>query len=195
MMNDFPDEITPDQTRVIMDETTRLTTLVNDVLDISKLESDMERLNISHFSVTQIIEETIARMGELLKNDGFEFDFSYDKNIYVNADKTKIGRVFYNLLINAVNYSGGSRAISVSQTVSGGFIRISVIDSGEGITEDELPFIWDRYYKSGKKHKRAVTGTGLGLSIVKKIMELHGGGYGVISELGKGSTFWFEIRL
>jgi signal transduction histidine kinase len=70
-----------------------------------------------------------------------------------------------------------------------------VLDSGDGIADDELPFIWERYYKSGKKHKRSVTGTGLGLSIVKKIIELHAGVCGVTSKKGEGSIFWFEINL
>jgi len=74
-------------------------------------------------------------------------------------------------------------------------VRISVIDSGEGIAEADLPFIWDRYYRSGEAHKRAVTGSGLGLSIVKKIIDTHDGKYGVVSETGKGSTFWFELKL
>ena len=195
LMNDFPDEITPEQTKVIMDETRRLTTLVNDVLDISKLESDIEHITVKNYNLTQSILETTDRMKELLKNENFEIDFSYDGDVYVSADETKISRAFYNLLINAINYSDDSRAVSVAQTISEGYVRISVTDSGCGISEDELPFIWDRYYKSGKNHKRAVTGTGLGLSIVKKIMELHGGNYGVISEVGKGSTFWFEVRI
>ena len=97
------------------------------------------------------------------------------------------------MLINAVNYSGDSRIISVSQATSNEKVRISVTDEGEGIAEEELPFIWDRYYKSSKNHKRAVTGSGLGLSIVRKIIESHGGSYGVTSQLGKGSTFWFEL--
>ena len=83
----------------------------------------------------------------------------------------------------------------VEQTVTDNRVRISVIDYGEGIAEADLPFIWDRYYKSGKAHKRAVTGSGLGLSIVKKIIDIHGGKYGVVSETGKGSTFWFELGL
>jgi signal transduction histidine kinase len=83
----------------------------------------------------------------------------------------------------------------VEQTVAGNCARISVKDWGEGIAEADLPFIWDRYFKSGKTHKRAVTGSGLGLSIVKKIIDIHGGKYGVSSEAGKGSTFWFEIGL
>jgi signal transduction histidine kinase len=82
----------------------------------------------------------------------------------------------------------------VEQTIADNCVRISVIDYGEGIAEVDLPFIWDRYYKSGKTHKRAVTGSGMGLSIVKKIIDIHSGEYGVVSETGKGSTFWFEIK-
>jgi signal transduction histidine kinase len=83
----------------------------------------------------------------------------------------------------------------VEQTITDNRVRISVIDYGEGIAEADVPFIWDRYFKSGKAHKRAVTGSGLGLSIVKKIIDIHGAQYGVISEPGKGSTFWFELGL
>ena len=155
----------------------------------------MEELNISNFSITQNILDTTERMEALLKNDGFKIVFSYNEEIYINADKMKIDRVFYNLLINAINYSGDSRIITVSQKVSDKHVRISITDNGSGIAEDEIPFIWDRYYKSNKNHKRAVTGTGLGLSIVKKIIDLHGGSYGVTSELDKGSTFWFEINI
>ncbi len=195
MMNDFPNEITTEQTQVIIDESKRLTSLVNDILDISKLESDMEQLNISSFSISQIILEICNRMEALLKNDGYKIQFSYDKEIFVKADKMKVDRVFYNLLINAINYSGDNKQILVSQKSSDKTVRISITDFGSGIAEEDLPYIWDRYYKSTKNHKRAITGTGLGLSIVKKIIELHGGNYGVISELGKGSTFWFEINI
>ena len=104
--------------------------------------------------------------------------------------------MYYNLLINAVNYNGeDDKIITVRQSVSGGYVKIEVIDNGEGISPENLPYIWDRYYKVDKKHKRAVTGTGLGLSIVKKIIDLHGGRYGVESEIGKGSTFWFELAI
>ena len=195
MMRDFPNEIKPEQTQTIMDETKRLTTLVNDILDISKLENEMEQLNTSYYNLTQNILETIEITEKLLKKEGFEITFSHNGDVYIDADKVKINRAFYNLLINAVNYSGKSRKISVEQTINDNRVRISVIDYGEGIAEADLPFIWDRYFKSGKSHKRAVTGSGLGLSIVKKIIEIHGAQYGVISENGKGSTFWFEIKL
>jgi len=195
MMHDFPGEVTPEQTQTIMDETRRLTALVNDILDMSKLENEMEKLNISRYNLTQSISETAKITEKLLKREKFKITFSHDGDIYVEADKAKIDRVFYNLLTNAINYSGNNRNILIEQTVTDNRVRISVIDYGEGIAEADLPFIWDRYYKSVKAHKRAVTGSGLGLSIVKKIIDIHGGKYGVVSETGKGSTFWFEIQL
>jgi signal transduction histidine kinase len=195
MMHDFPGDIKPEQTQTILDETRRLTTLVNDVLDLSRLENEMEILNITRYNLTQSILEITETTEKLLKKDGFEITFSHDGDISIAADKAKIDRAFYNLLINAINYSGEKRNIVIAQTVANNSARISVEDHGEGIAMADLPFIWDRYYKSGKSHKRAVTGSGLGLSIVKKIIDRHGGKYGVASEQGKGSTFWFELGL
>jgi len=195
MMNDFPGDITPEQTKIIMDETWRLTTLVNDVLDLSKMETEMERLDISCFSLTESIIKTTARVEELLRNEDYQIVFEGEDDVLVDADETKIDRAFYNLLINAVNYSGESRTIIVTQQVLAKYVRISITDRGEGISDEDLPYIWDRYYKSGRNHTRAVAGTGLGLSIVKRIIDLHDGSYGVISEMGKGSTFWFELQI
>jgi len=195
MMHDFPGEVTPEQTQTIMDETRRLTTLVNDILDISKLENEVGKLNTSRYNLTQSVSETAKITEKLLKREGYKIAFSHNGDAYVDADKAKIDRAFYNLLINAINYSGESRDILVEQTIAENRVRISVIDSGEGIAEADLPFIWDRYYRSGEAHKRAVTGSGLGLSIVKKIIDTHDGKYGVVSETGKGSTFWFELKL
>lgn len=195
VMHDFPNEITPEQTQTIMDETQRLSSLVNDVLDISKLESGIEKLDTTLFNFTESIKVTTERIAELIKNDGYKVNFSFDKEVMLNADEIKLTQVFYNLLINAVNYSGKDKAISVRQVVTGNTVRIEVTDTGKGIEEKDIPYIWDRYYKTDKKHKRAVTGTGLGLSIVKKVIELHKGEYGVVSEIGNGSTFWFSLKI
>jgi signal transduction histidine kinase len=195
MMRDFPDEITPEQPKTIMEETKRLTSIVNDLLALSKLESELERLDSTPFSLTESVKASVERMNELLKAEGFEIKFERGENITLVADGPKLERAFYNLLINAVNYSGECRLVEVRQSVSENAVKISVTDYGEGISEEELPFIWNRYYKSGKAHRRGVAGTGLGLSIVKKIVELHGGKFGVESEPGRGSTFWFELAL
>lgn len=195
MMHDFPDEITSEQTQTIMDETRRLTSLVNDVLDVSQLETGTMEFTKSVYNLTESLNSTIGRMAELVKKEGYSLYFERGEEVYVNADESKITQAFYNLLINAIHYSGDQKTVTVRQNVSDSNVKIEVIDSGEGIPPEELPHIWDRYYKVDKKHRRPVTGTGLGLSIVKKIIDLHGGIYGVESEFGKGSIFWFMIKI
>lgn len=194
MMHDFPQEVTPEQTQTIMNEAKRLTSLVNDVLDVSRLESGTMELHCTTYDLTERLNDTISRMAELVKKDGYTISFERIGAVYVKADEIKITQAFYNLLINAVHYSTADKNIVVRQSSVDGKVKISVIDHGDGIAPENLPSIWERYYKVDKKHKRAITGTGLGLSIVKKIIELHGGAYGVESEPGKGSTFWFELR-
>ena len=99
------------------------------------------------------------------------------------------------MVSNAINYTGDNRSVTLRQTVADGWVRIEVADTGEGIPADKLPYVWDRYYKLDKTHKRAAVGTGLGLSIVKNVLELHKARYGVSSEVGKGSVFWFALPL
>ncbi len=195
MMHDFPDEITVEQTKVIMDETSRLSSLVDDVLDISRFESGVPLLNISEFNLTDSLKGAVDRVSELVRVDGFLLEFISDGDILISADELKITQAFYNLLINAINYTGDDKVVSIRQLVVDDRVRIEVSDSGEGVDPLHLPYIWERYYKVDKNHKRPVTGTGLGLSIVKKIIESHGGQCGVESKVGEGSTFWFELNL
>lgn len=195
VMHDFPEDITPEKTQVIMDETKRLSHLVSDVLDISNLESGNQSLNIREFCLTDSISLTTMRVAELVKKDMYSITFESDKRVNVFADEIKLTTAFYNLLINAINYTGEDKTIKVTQTVADDVVRISVTDTGEGITDDNLKYVWDRYYRVDKNHKRPITGTGLGLAIVKKIIELHKGSYGVISTPGKGSTFWFSLKI
>lgn len=101
--------------------------------------------------------------------------------------------MLYNLLGNAVSYIGGDKTISIKVSKADGRVRFEVSDGGEGIPEEDLPYIWDRYYRS-KTHKRPAMGTGLGLAIVKGILQSHGAKFGDESEVGKGSTFWFELE-
>jgi len=193
MMHDFPNEISSEQTQIIMDETKRLSSLVNDVMDVSRLETGTMELNKRTYCITISIEQTIERVAELVRKDGYKLCFKHQENIYVNADDIKITQAFYNLLINAIHYSVLDKDIIIRQILHNGLVRIEIEDHGSGIASENLPYIWDRYYKIDKNHKRGITGTGLGLSIVKKIISLHGGSYGVESIQGKGSVFWFQL--
>ncbi len=193
MMNDFPEEITGEQTALIMDETRRLISLVNDLLDVSRMETGTMKLHAEVYNFTRSIGHSIERMAKLVQKDGYRFVFEYQEEIFVNADEVKITQAFYNLLVNAIHYSTNDMPITIRQVATQIGVRLEVEDRGEGIEEGDIPYIWDRYYKVDKKHKRAITGTGLGLSIVKKIIELHGGSYGVQSKPGSGSVFWFQV--
>ena len=195
MMLDFPDEITATQVQTIMSETKRLSSLVNDILDVSKLEIGAMKLQMYEYNLTESIDETVERLSELLRNDGYSIVFEHSEDVHVIADEAKITQALYNMLVNAVNYSTDDRHIVVRQNRVQNGVKIEVVDHGDGIAPENIPYIWDRYYKVDKKHKRAIIGTGLGLSIVKKIFELHGAKYGVESEVGKGSVFWFQLEI
>ncbi len=195
MMHDFPHEVTSEQSQIIMDEAKRLTSLVNDMLDISSLETGSTILNKVNYNLTESLKKTVNRISELVKNEGYYLNFDYNEDVYLFADEIKITQAFYNLLLNAITYSGDDKTVTVRQSIEGKMVRIEVFDHGEGISQNDLPFIWDRYYKVDKKHKRPKMGTGLGLSIVKKIIDMHDGEYGVESEVGKGSVFWFQLQL
>lgn len=195
VMRDLPGENTPENVQVIIDEARRLTTLVNDMLDLSKLQAGTEELEISEFNITGVTEDIVERMRKLTEKDGFTFTFEYENPVYVKADETKITQVIYNFLTNAVNYSDKRRDIKVLQTVSNKIVRLSFVDHGKGIPKEKLPNIWDRYYKIDSTHKRSHVGSGIGLSIVKSILEKHNARYGVISNTESGSTFWFELPI
>lgn len=195
VMRDLPGENTPENVQVIIDEANRLTCLVNDLLDISKIQAGVARLETKEYDITESIKAIIERHSKLLEPYGYKIDFEYHENILVEADEFKIYQVIYNLIANAVNYAGEDRYIKVTQIKRENSVRIEVKDNGQGIAKDKLDSVWERYYKIDKDHKRAILGSGLGLSIVKNILVMHEAKYGVISEEGKGSTFWFELKI
>ena len=194
-MRDLPGENTPENVQIIIDEARRLTTLVNDILDISKLQSGTQNLTMERFNLTRSIDEILLRYSKLTGQEGYKLEFANDREAWVRADPVKISQVVYNLINNAITYTGQDKSVNIIQNVGEDRVKIEIADTGEGIPEESLPLIWDRYYKVDKAHKRAAIGTGLGLSIVKTILDMHGAEYGVQSTVGQGSTFWFELEL
>ena len=195
VMRDVPGENTPENIQIIIDESTRLSELVNDLLDLSKIQTESVKFEKTRVDLTDAIESTLVRYNKLMERDGFTIEFFSDGNAFVEADKIRMLQVIYNLTNNALNYSGEDKYVCVKQEVNDGKVRISITDHGDGIAPEDIAMIWDRYYKVDRVHKRAVVGTGLGLSIVKGILEAHGATYGVESALGYGSTFWFELPI
>ena len=195
MIRDIPGENTPENMQVIVDEATRLSELVNDLLDISKLQAGTRALDPECFDLTQTVLETMDRYEKLTARDGYCIRFYADSHAEVCADRGMILQVVYNIINNAINHSGADKLVLVRQTVADGMVRISVEDHGEGIAPEHLPYIWDRYYKVDRVHRIATVGTGIGLSIVKNILEMHRARYGVESVVDRGSVFWFALPL
>ena len=194
VMRDIPGEMTPENMQIIIDETKRLDALVNDILDISALTGHSQNtLHCEIFSLTETVRRTLDRYGKLRTHDGYDITFSCDREVFIYADRSKILQVVYNLVNNAINYTGEDKKVQIRQVTENGQCRIEVTDTGEGIPAEQLPLIWDRYYKVKNYYKRSVAGTGLGLSIVKNILLLHGAQFGVQSGVGQGSTFWFAL--
>ncbi|MGN1103294.1 MAG: ATP-binding protein [Candidatus Coproplasma sp.] len=181
--------------QVIIDEADRLTGLVNDILNTSKISSGLQNLNIKVFNLTDLIYSVINKFTYLQDTQGYSIMVDVDPNMYTSGDEEKLYQVIYNLVSNAINYTGEDKTIYVSlkYVPQSDCINFSVRDTGKGIEEEELAHIWDRYYRSKDSHTRPVKGTGLGLNIVKLIMESHKFGYGVNSKEGEGSTFYLNF--
>lgn len=181
--------------KIIINETNRLTTLVNDILILSKMQSDIEELNIESFDLVELTNNILKSYSYLKELENYNFIFKHNKKkIILKADKQKIEQAIYNLINNAINYTGDDNKIFITILDKNNIIRVEIKDTGKGIKKEDLPYIWDKYYKNKKKHKRNLIGTGLGLSIVKNILEKHNFNYGVTTKENKGTSFYFETE-
>lgn len=177
----------------IIEEVDRLNLLVEDILDLSKIQSKSVELNIEKFNLNELIKEIINKFEILCEKDGYVISYE-GFDIYIKADKKKMQQTIYNLINNAINYTGEDKKVYVKLFKINDIVRVEIIDTGEGIDEKDIKYIWDKYYKVDKKYKRVTYGTGLGLSIVKDILKLHGFNYGVESKKGSGTKFYFDIK-
>ena len=181
--------------QVIIDETDRLNNLVNDLLTVSKMQSDKLTLDIEEFNLTEAVRSIVSTY-EIRNEEGFSIKFNCPTDYYVCGDADKLKQVVSNLVTNAIKFCGDDRVVNVSLTKRGrNRVHFSVEDHGVGIAKEELARVWDRYYKASSNMVRATEGSGLGLSICKEILVLHKAEYGVESTLGKGATFWFDLGL
>lgn len=179
---------------VIMNETERLNLLVNDILVLSKMQANAEVMNIEKFDLVLEIQEIVKRYEIIKETEEYHFELQLPKTAYVFADKNKLNQVIYNLINNAVNYTGADKVVKIRVTKEKDSYLVEIIDTGKGIKKEDIDLIWDKYYKNEKNHQRNVVGTGIGLSIVKTILEHHHFQYGVKSQKNKGSNFYFYVK-
>lgn len=193
MMQDLPQENTPENIQVIQEEAQRLSLLVSDILDLSRMQAGQMKLNLQVFCLTDVLQKTVQRYQKLLGKD-YTVTLQQSCRVWVKADELQISRVIYNFINNACRHVGEDKCVLVEQKLDAKKVRVLICDHGEGIPEENLSMIWDRYYRVNKSSAaKKAPGNGLGLCIVKEILQAHHAQYGVESQVGEGSTFWFEL--
>ncbi len=180
--------------QVIINEADRLNLLVNDLTALSKMQAGVDALCCENFDVITIAQSVLDSFSLHVEQGNFNLNIESDGCTVVFADRKKIHQVFANLVGNAIRYSSDDKYVCIKLKELPDCVRCEVVDHGQGISREDLESIWDRYYQSSSNHSRTTKGSGLGLSIVKQIFVLHEARYGVESEEGDGSTFWFELR-
>lgn len=181
---------------VIISEADYLDKLVVDMSELSKLQSGTYVLKESNFDLVQVMKKVVHLNSVMIEEGKLHVTIEAPDTLIVYGDEIKITEVIYNFFSNAIKHTPEGRNIILRAFACEDeeTVRVEVQDEGEGIPKEELPLIWDRYQKSSRSFSRSMSSTGLGLSIVKAILDSHHAEYGVESEPGKGSTFWFELR-
>ena len=176
---------------VIYESCDKLKNLVNDLFELSKLETNQVKLNKEPFSITELVSDIANKYRIISQKKGISINTFLPKELpMIEADLLLIDRVLQNLIDNAIKFCKAGDYINLDiRPELPGKVKISIVDSGEGISDEELPYIFERYYK-GKKYSDS---TGLGLAIVKKIMDLHQTDINVSSQPGNGTTFSFNL--
>jgi len=179
-----------EQMNIIVDEADRLTALVSSVMELSKVTSGAEKCEKVHFDMAQLCDEVSERYDAICTQNGWQLRLELpEEELPVYADPNMMQRALHNLLGNAMHHIGADGVFVLRAEKCAEGVRVEVEDHGPGIAADDLPYIFDRYYRSRSDAGRQ--GTGLGLSITKAIFQQHGFRFGVQSTVGKGTTFWF----
>ena len=179
---------------IIHADSQRLAALINDLLDLSRIESGKVTLNLENHNLQDIIDNTYNKVSKSVKEKRIKFSAETADNAKtIYCDRDKMAQVLLNLVENAVKYTPADGEITVKSSKEGGSIKIEIVDTGIGIPEEHIPRIFERFYRVDKARSRELGGTGLGLAIVKHIVQSHSGEVWVNSIPSKGSTFSFTI--
>lgn len=192
----IPPEMQEKYLNIILFETERLTKLTQSILELNQYGAHGAMLDRADFDINQTVKMTVLSFEGICKEKRISFHlFLTGQQLFVNADMTKIQRVIYNLVDNAIKFSHHDSLITIETTVINEKVFISVKDSGIGIPKESLNKIWERFYKTDLSRGKDKRGTGLGLSIVKEIIQAHDENINVISTEGVGTEFIFTLPL
>lgn len=178
---------------IINSEARRLTNLINDFLDIQRMESGKHQFNKQENNIVQIIEEALGLFQNYSSNHRISYHQAVKEMPRVFCDRDKILQVLSNLISNAIKYSPDGGEVNITAVVEGDNVKISISDQGLGIPEGVKGKLFTKFYRIHNDDRREIGGTGLGLAICKEIIRFHNGEIDVESELGRGSTFWFSL--
>ena len=177
---------------VIMDEAGKMNVMVKNLLALNQLEFGNDEVQFERFDIVRLVKGVVASCEILVQQAGASVDFVADECLYVWADEFKTEQVVRNYLTNAIHHVENEKRIEVRIIADSGKARISIFNSGKPIPEEDIPKLWDKFYKVDKAHTREYGGNGIGLSIVKAIMESFHQKYGV-QNFENGVAFWFEL--
>lgn len=174
----------------------RLKNIVDDILEITRLESGLFKIKKSRVNINKIVKDTSARLEEYFKKCHVHSKLQLNESLpEIECDPERIEQVLSNLFSNAAKFSSKESVITVSTHVEEGFIKVSIEDQGVGIPQDKHKNLFDKFSKLDMQKEGKLPGTGLGLHISKEIIELHDGTIGLASKEGKGSTFFFTLPI
>lgn len=198
--NDGGHSLTPSQEKnlaIAFNNIDRLTRLINDLLDVSKLEAKRFTIKTAPFRVDDLVQSLVNEFGAWGKTKGVTVLTDLEKPLEIEADQDRIGQVLTNLIGNALKFtpSGGMVTVVGKRTADLQKVQLGVRDTGPGIAEKDFHKLFEKFSRIESQAMQGVSGTGLGLTIAKEIVELHGGNIWIESEEGKGSYFVFELPL
>jgi signal transduction histidine kinase len=180
---------------IVSSEVKRLTKLVKTMLDLSRIESGRDKITVSKIDINELIRHVVIRLSGKIEEKGIQPEIEIsDDQLFVMADGDKIEQVLQNLIDNAIKFTDKDKTIVIATEVTGDKVKIIVRDEGAGISEEDLKFIWDRFYTVDKVRSANKSGTGLGLSIVKSIIEQHNETITVTSKVNVGTEFVFTLQ-
>ncbi|EJQ52183.1 Sensor histidine kinase HpkA [Bacillus mycoides] len=180
-------------TNVILEETENMNRLIVEMLELAKLESGTYKLEMSTFSIGELIQQVYTKLLFSMEEKHLQVDIQADASLFVKANRSRIEQVVVNLLSNAIRYTPDGERIHVSVVETEDIVKIEIENTGNPIPEESLEKIWDRFYRLDASRSRHTGGTGLGLSIVKNILDLHRAEYGVYNTTNS-VVFYFNLQ-